>query len=311
MKPRPPAESSRDPGSFAPPRSGSVWVGNQTAFSAAHLMEPFEYAVANGFDAFEWFPDKKPGGAGWDESDLDEGRRAEIRQTARFCRMRLSVHAGWAIDPLAAEGGLLLRRDIELARDLGAAVMVVHLRAEAGAAAFAGALLSPLRWAAANGLQLAIENTVSTSPADFNELFAALRALDPPELRHAGMCLDLGHANLCAATRNHYLEFIDQLQPQVPILHLHVHENRGDADTHLPLFTGPAAQDDHGVRGFVERMKRRGFSGSIILEQWPNPPSLLNGARDGLRRLWDAAAGRDQGGAENTIRRVESSNEKR
>src|SRR5947209_6292522 len=45
--------------------SGSISIGNQTAFSAASLMEPFEYALANGFDAFEWFPDKKESGAGW------------------------------------------------------------------------------------------------------------------------------------------------------------------------------------------------------------------------------------------------------
>jgi hypothetical protein len=34
-------------------------------------------------------------------------------------------------------------------------------------------------------------------------------------------------------------------------------------------------------------MKRRGFSGSLILEQWPQPPSLLNQARDALLRIWN------------------------
>jgi sugar phosphate isomerase/epimerase len=101
-----------------------------------------------------------------------------------------------------------------------------------------------------------------------------------------GMCLDLGHANLCAATRNDYLGFIDQLEPEVPIIHVHLHENWGDDDSHLALFTGPAGQDGAGLRGFVQRMKQRGFSGSVILEQWPQPPSLLNQARQGLLQLW-------------------------
>ena len=47
-----------------------IYIGNQTACWAATPREPFDYAVASGFDAFEWFPDKKPNG-GWDENNLD------------------------------------------------------------------------------------------------------------------------------------------------------------------------------------------------------------------------------------------------
>ena len=38
-----------------------VRLGNQTSCWAATPFEPFEFALASGFDAFEWFPDKKPG----------------------------------------------------------------------------------------------------------------------------------------------------------------------------------------------------------------------------------------------------------
>lgn len=274
------------------PRVEGVFIGNQTAFSAATLMEPFEYAVANRFDAFEWFPDKGPGGAGWGAGDLETAQRALIRRTAEYHALRLSLHAHWTINPLEAATAPVLQRDLELARDLGAAVVVLHLYTEAGLPAYARALLPPLHWASAHGLQLAIENTVRTGPTDFNELFAALRQLASPELPRVGMCLDLGHANLCAATRNDYLDFIDRLEPEVPIIHVHAHENWGDADTHLPLFTGPAARSQTGVRGFVDRMRRREYSGSVILEQWPQPPSLLNDARDALRRIWNEPADR-------------------
>src|SRR5208283_760872 len=87
------------------------------------------------------------------------------------------------------------------------------------------------------------------------------------------------------ATHNRYLEFVDRLDSRVPIIHAHLHENWGDADTHLPLFTGPAGRDDSGIRGLIERLRHRDFSGSIILEQWPDPPSLLNQARDRLLAL--------------------------
>jgi phosphoglucan,water dikinase len=261
-----------------------IYVGNQTSFAVSPL-EPFAYAVANGFNAFEWFPDKKPD-AGWDERDLDQERRRAIRETAGLHGMRLSVHARWQANPSHPEAYPLLWKDMELAQDLGAALVNLHLYPETGPAAYVLAITPLVRHAAEAGLQVSIENTPSTSPEDFNELFARMRGLGFLTTRRVGMCLDIGHANLCAATRNRYLDFLDRLDPQVPILHLHLHENWGDADTHLPLFTGPAQRDDAGIRGLVERLTRRGFSGSIILEQWPQPPSLLNQARDRLLDLF-------------------------
>jgi hypothetical protein len=37
----------------------------------------------------------------------------------------------------------------------------------------------------------------------------------------------------------------------------------------------------------VLRLLRRGFGGSVVMEQWPDPPGLLVEARDRLRRLID------------------------
>jgi sugar phosphate isomerase/epimerase len=135
------------------------------------------------------------------------------------------------------------------------------------------------------GITLAIENTPATGPEAFNALFSRLSDLCLAP-HYAGMCFDLGHANLCASTRNDYLQYLDKLDPRVPIIHVHAHENYGDGDTHLPLFTGPAATDGAGITGFVARMKLRRFSGSVILEQWPDPPSMLNHARERLLRMF-------------------------
>ncbi len=262
-----------------------IHIGNQSAYSAATPTEPFEYAVTRHFDAFEWFPDKKADQAGWDENDLDEPRRRSIRQTALDRGLRLSVHARWQANPLREDSTPLFQKDLELARDVGAALLNIHLYTDRGLAAYVESILPLARQAAEAGLQLSIENTPEHSPEDFNELFERLRAVDSLSTRRVGMCLDLGHANLCAATRNEYLKFFDRLDPRVPIIHLHLHENWGDADRHLPLFTGPAGRDDSGVRGILERLRRRNFSGSIILEQWPQPPALLDQARDRLLGL--------------------------
>jgi len=262
-----------------------IRIGNQTAFSAARLTAPFEYALAQGFDAFEWFPDKKPELGGWDDTDLNEAQRRSLREAAQARGMRVSVHARWQADPLRPESEPLLRRDLELARDLGAALLNLHLYGDWRPEPFIEAIKPLIQATAQSGLQLAIENTPEHAPERFNELFAQFRTLGSVPIGHIGMCLDLGHANLCAATRNDYLSFFDQLDPWVPIIHLHLHENWGDADRHLPLFTGPAGRDDSGVRGLLERLWRRNYAGSIILEQWPQPPALLTQARDRLRGL--------------------------
>ena len=248
-------------------------------------MEPFEYAVASGFDAFEWFPDKKPD-AGWDERDLSPAMRRSIRETAAAQGIRQSVHARLQGDPLQEEARPMLDADLQFAVDLGAALLNIHLSHEASLAVFLHAIAPLAQRTAAAGLQLSIENTPRHTPEDFNELFLRLRLLDSVPTGHIGMCLDIGHANLCSATQNNYLEFLDQLDPQVPITHLHLHENWGDADSHLPLFTGPAAEDDSGIRELAKRLRHRGFSGSIILEQWPHPPALLHQAKERLRQLF-------------------------
>lgn len=261
-----------------------VFIGNQTS-CWAKPTEPFDYALAQGFNAFEWFPDKKPE-CGWDEQDLDAAARASIRQAAQARGMRLSVHSRWQANPLMPESRELFARDLELASDLGASLLNIHLAHERGVEVFVKAIMELAERTAEAGLQLAIENTPHHVPEQFNELFARLREVSSVPSSHIGMCLDVGHANLSSATLNDYLAFCDRLDARVPIIHLHLHENWGDADTHLPLFTGPAAKNDSGMRGLLQRLQQRRFSGSIILEQWPQPPSLLNAARDRLLALW-------------------------
>jgi sugar phosphate isomerase/epimerase len=260
-----------------------VRIGNQTAFSASTILEPFEYALANGFDAFEWFPDKRENGQGWTSRDLDGGARLSIVEMAFAHDVHLSVHA-----PLqACPASLSVEGSIAFCEDIGARILVVHMDAPEGAARFADSVAPLIRDLSRARIRLAVENTPLTPPEDFNRLFRRLQdsGLVPDQ---AGMCFDLGHANLCASTRNDYLLYLDRLEPHVPIIHIHAHENYGDSDTHLTLFTGPACANESGMLGFVSRLKDRRFSGSVILEQWPHPATLLNRARERLLRMFAA-----------------------
>jgi phosphoglucan,water dikinase len=266
-----------------------IRIGNQSAFSAMPLAAPFKYAVENGFDAFEWFPDKKDSGAGWSETDIAGDMREYIRNTSFDRDIRLSVHAPWPSNPLKAEGNFASA--VRFAQDIGAKLFNIHLDVSGGIDTYVEAITPLLNSLSNTGIVLSVENTSETTPEDFNRLFGLLRkyGFDDPAL--VGMCLDLGHANLCRRTRNDYLRYIDLLHRNVPIVHVHLHENFGDSDSHLPLFSGPSAQDDTGIRDFLERLQKREFAGSIILEQWPNPPSLLNEARRRLLEMLRARAG--------------------
>jgi sugar phosphate isomerase/epimerase len=246
-------------------------------------MVPFEYTLANGFDAFEWFPDKKPSG-GWDEQDLSPALRKNIRRTARSKGIRLSVHGRWDANALEPRALALLNKDIDLAIDLGAALFNIHLYPEQGVDVYLHAIDPIIQRTSNAGLQLAIENSPLNTPEHFNELFRLLKNSDLPRA-HVGMCFDIGHANLCAATRNDYLKYFFTLASSIPVIHLHFHENWGDADTHLPLFTGPAGKDQTGLKKFLAAIQARKYSGSLILEGWPQPPALLNHARDRLLQL--------------------------
>lgn len=264
--------------------ASDFFIGNQTAFSATRMLDPFEYAVANCFDAFEWFPDKKASG-GWDEQDLDKEARKKIKKTAEACQMRLSVHARWQADPVQPEGLELLCTDLELAKDLGARLVNLHLYTSKGLPAYVKALQPLVRRTAQAGIQLSIENSPENLPQDFNELFKVLRQERSNSTSHVGICFDMGHANLCAATRNDYLKYFLALDSSIPVIHLHMHENWGDYDSHLPLFTGPAGADGAGLEAFIRHLKKRHYTGSVIFEGWPQAPILLNHARAKLLHM--------------------------
>jgi sugar phosphate isomerase/epimerase len=266
--------------------TGRIRIGNQTAFSAWVVTDPFEYALDHGFDAFEWFPDKKDSGAGWGEGDLSEELRARLKQTARAHDLRISFHAPVSFTTPYGENPESCRKPVQLANDLGAVLFNIHLDLQRGFSSYLAGIGPLLDRLADSGLALSIENSPQTGPEDFNQLFKLFSDYGTSDRNVVGMCFDLGHANLFDRTRNDYLAYLDALDPSVPIIHFHLHENFGDFDSHLPLFSGPSRFEPSGIVGLVERLKKRNYSGSLILEQWPHPPSLLDVARGKLLELF-------------------------
>lgn len=264
-------------------------IGNQTNCHVPSRV-PFEFALRQGFDAFEWFSDK--GRAGWCEADETPAARSELRRLGEGAGLLYSVHAPFAADPVTSSGAAAIRESVRFAGDVGGGVVNLHLFPEHPARVFAESLGPLLEDARAAGVRLSLENTPACSPDHFNAAFGVLSAM-PEAVGTVGMCLDTGHANLFAGTRHHFTRYVDLLGDHVPIVHWHAHENWGDRDSHLTLFTGPAATDDSGVRRILSQLAARGFAGSVVLEQWPEPAELLVRARGRLLGLWaECRAGR-------------------
>lgn len=78
------------------------------------------------------------------------------------------------------------------------------------------------------GIRIAIENIFETGPGT---LVALLDAIDHPDFGH---CFDVGHWQLFAATSLE--DWFAALGPR--LLHLHLHDNHGDGDDHLPVGEG-------------------------------------------------------------------------
>lgn len=145
---------------------------------------------------------------------------------------------------------------LRVAADLGSDNVVFHLEAaysEASASAARGALDRLLPVAAEARVRLALE---VLSPGCYGSRVEHLSDL----LRHfaspwLGICLDFGHAHQAASIP----EWIDALAGRVVTLHLH--DNDGVRDQHLP--PGFGTLDWPSMLG---RLRRAGYTGPLVSE---------------------------------------------
>ena len=141
-------------------------------------------------------------------------------------------------DPQVRQITLLRHQQaLRLAERLGAVVCVVHPGYDRWRFAPGGSLWherscdfwQPLAQQAENcGCRLALENIFETEP---HALAALIHAMDSPAFGH---CFDMGHFHLFAQVP--LASWFASLGPAM--IHLHLHDNHGQDDEHLPLGEG-------------------------------------------------------------------------
>jgi sugar phosphate isomerase/epimerase len=125
--------------------------------------------------------------------------------------------------------------------------------------------------AGARGLTLMLENLGGSfaRPAELRPIFEAVAGL--------AFHLDVGHAHMGRRPEepNRTAELLEAFGSR--LAHVHVHDNRGIDDLHLPL--GVGSIDWPGV---VRALKGTGYDGTVTLEVFGDQRSYL----DLSRRLW-------------------------
>lgn len=124
-----------------------------------------------------------------------------------------------------------------------------------------------LTMAAAHQTTLALENTYESEPSQHIRM---MKALDSP---YARICLDVGHMQAFAKC-----QWQDWLPAMPWVDHLHLHDNKGDIDTHQAIGHG-----SFDFPGFLEALTQLNVHPRITLE--PHSDTDLWASLDALVRL--------------------------
>ncbi|QDU38303.1 fructoselysine 3-epimerase [Maioricimonas rarisocia] len=104
------------------------------------------------------------------------------------------------------------------------------------------------------------------------------------QLPALGFHLDSGHAKL-ERSEDRFDEYLDRLGHR--LWHVHISENDGTEDQHLPPGAAPKSRTDWPAR--IARLKDSGYDSTITLEVFADHREYLLVARDLFRQWWDAA----------------------
>lgn len=193
-------------------------------------------------------------------SRLDDSKNAVLYAAARRARAKnidLPVcHLSFYMpDPrdtaLMEKYSRELKSNIDAAALMGIPLAVIHPIAWYSSEVKYGdwvranmAFLSPLvEYARAKGVRLCIENMPSEREAEGNHLYGscALNISSLAEKLGAGICWDVGHANISGYKQSEQMQI---LKGKIDVLHIHDNGGKGQKDAHLIPFDGTVDWED-------------------------------------------------------------------
>jgi len=215
-----------------------------------------------------------------------------VRATLERHGLGVVAHTAWFIpigSPFASvrEAGLSeFRRALKAAHRIGATVMNLHYGKSPGffspeqVVAWHVEVLGRLcQEAAETGVTIVLEHIPHGGNSQLENIVAIMERV--PLLRFH---LDSGHAKL-ERGYDRWEEYLERLGHK--LLHVHLSENDGTADQHLPLGAAPRSSTDWPKH--MKKLKATGYDGTITLEVFANDREYLLLSRELLRKWWNAA----------------------
>ncbi len=177
-------------------------------------------------------------------------------------------------------------RSLQVAADLGAVKVVFHPGAVRGmghfvpdtARAYCLESLDAINHLAAGlGLPLCIENMFPGygayfKPGEYEPIFERY-----PDMQ---MTLDAGHAHIGAVDGSRLRRFVKRFADRID--HLHISDNSGTADEHLP--TGGGSID---FQWLVKELKATGFNTTVTFEIFTGKTGDLKASREEFKQWWN------------------------
>lgn len=247
-------------------------------------ISEIEWFGQNGFD----FVDLTLEPPTADPADLDiEGIRVAL---GRY-HLDVVAHAAYFI-PISSPFPSLRRaalreflRALEAADRIGARMMTVHYRGipplfpPERSPEWHIEVLRPLCDRAAGvGIAILLENAPGL-PGQVGHIARILEAIPP-----LGFHLDSGHTHVEGGI-DMFETYLERVGDR--LMHVHLSENDGSRDQHLPLGAVPRVEVDWPAR--ISRLKASGYDGTISLEVFAPERVYLLQSRDLLREWWEAA----------------------
>jgi len=126
------------------------------------------------------------------------------------------------------------------------------------------------------GINLLVENCMSRESAYLSGIEDFVMLFDTASSKNLGLCLDVGHAYVDGSIDGFLRRFYEK------IMNVHLHDNDGLHDLHLPLDAGKVPW-----RRVLDVLCKRGYEGFVTLECKSKIEESLNKINEALLgRLW-------------------------
>ena len=234
--------------------AGSTWgfFFNHEPETWPTIAEAIEELTGLGFGVEVW-TNRGWGEEPWVSPELSQEIKASCARTSHVSVHTRPEHSKWNPHDLQDE--------VEFCALIGAHALILHpnslgLEGPEPRPDFPG-IRRLATQAHRLGVQLVLENTPDTMWA----LDLALDEIgDDPEKTNLGICIDVGHAYISQdAGREPIRNYIERYKGQ--LVHLHLHDNFGDADEHLPIKDGSI-----DWQNLADTLKAVEYHGPAVLE---------------------------------------------